>query len=536
MGATLTVGYGSRFGGAVAEVARSSQNQIGKADAQGGAARYSRWFFSEDGPEPLATASKNFKEIAPRMAAAEVAAATKDNMAILGNEACDLFMSRLPKDHKMRKAIRSSVLAQTPYLGSCKFGEVLAARNADTYSVMQIFIANFEGELNTTAGATFVVPTRLDYDQMFYGVHVIVDKIGNPIDFDRARGRNGIAFKTKDLTTALYSIASASTGLSLEALRARASAKQRARLLPFPSAYCGGMVLIERYGTMRIFWDKTGNSLRMTSGATTFALAVLMAIPATANAPKFTSTYTDIARCPVVERGDDEFTLKCSGPDGETAILQYVEGRVGLFFKPELNGEAGADDLFEIKPSAKKVFSGKLEWRAAAGENRPCAAIIRVPVANGDPLLVFDLSSGTVVGQVADNKTAQRVADEICESQVSHASAKTEPVNEQNADGVAQGISQGEQDFDATYKRNGIAGVQELVAQCYMSASEAGQIARCAQMDLLASINDKIFAERYGMPRYAYFRGNNPKSRMGEAIRRLKFTATEVAELNKIFE
>lgn len=225
MSAALTVGYGSRFGGAVAEVARSSQNQIGKANAQSGAARYSRWFFGEDGPEPLATASKKFKEIAPRMAAAEVAEATRDNMAILGNEACDLFMSRLPKEHKMRKSIRASVLAKTPYLGSCKFGEILAARNGDTYSVTQIFIANFEGELDTMVGATFVAPTRLDYDQMFYGVHVFVDKFGNPLDFDRARGRNGIAFKTKDLTTALYSIASASTGLSLEALKARASAK-----------------------------------------------------------------------------------------------------------------------------------------------------------------------------------------------------------------------------------------------------------------------------------------------------------------------
>lgn len=225
MSATLTVGYGRRFGGAVAEVARSSRGKTDEAETQGGAARYSRWFFGEDGPEPLATASKKFKVIDPRMAAAEVAAATKDNMAILGNEACDLFMSRLPKEHKMRKTIRSSVLAKVPYLGSCKFGEVVTARNGDTYSVTQLFIANFEGELDTTAGATFCVPTRLDYDQMFYGVHVLVDKFGNPLDFDRARGRNGIAFKTKDLTTALYSVASVSTGLSLEALKARASAK-----------------------------------------------------------------------------------------------------------------------------------------------------------------------------------------------------------------------------------------------------------------------------------------------------------------------
>ena len=288
---------------------------------------------------------------------------------------------------------------------------------------------------------------------------------------------------------------------------------------------------------MRIFRNITGNSSKKTGcGATTFVLAVLMTFPASANARKFTSTYTEIARCPVIESGDDEFVLKCAGPGGESAILQYVEGRVGLFFKPELGGEAGADDLFEIKPSAKKVFPGKLEWRAVAGENRPCAAIIRVPVSKGDPLLVFDLSSGTVVGQVADNKTAQSVADEICKSQLSHSSAQMETVNEQKADAIAEGISQGAQDFDATYKQSGISGVQELVAECYMSASGAGPVARCAQLDLLANINDKIFAERYGMPRYAYFRGSNPQHRLGEAIRRLKLSATEVDELNKIFE
>ena len=41
-------------------------------------------------------------------------------------------------------------------------------------------------------------------------------------------GKNGVAFRTKDITTALYNIASASTGLSMEALQARATASRRA--------------------------------------------------------------------------------------------------------------------------------------------------------------------------------------------------------------------------------------------------------------------------------------------------------------------
>lgn len=287
---------------------------------------------------------------------------------------------------------------------------------------------------------------------------------------------------------------------------------------------------------MRVRRDTTGNFSKMTSGAMMFALAVLMALPATAKTPKFTSTYTDIAQCPVVERGDDQFIRKCSGPGGQAAMLQYVEGRVGLFFNPDLGGEVGTDDLFEIKPGANKVFSGKLEWRAVAGEKRPCAAIIRVPVAQGSPLLVYDLSSGTVTGQVADNKIARSVADRVCNAKVSSSSPTTETGGPQEAGDIKQGMIDGQRDYGTTFTESGIAGVQELVEQCYASATKAGEIARCAQIDALGNINDKIFAERYGMPRQAYFRGSNPQNRMSEATRRLKFPARIAIELNKIFE
>ncbi|MNL64306.1 hypothetical protein D3C87_1885070 [compost metagenome] len=54
---------------------------------------------------------------------------------------------------------------------------------------------------------------------MFYGVHILVDRSGNCVDFDRSRGRDGIAFKTRDISLALTSVASASTGLSVAELR-----------------------------------------------------------------------------------------------------------------------------------------------------------------------------------------------------------------------------------------------------------------------------------------------------------------------------
>ena len=296
------------------------------------------------------------------------------------------------------------------------------------------------------------------------------------------------------------------------------------------------MVLTERRGNMRAFQDAIGNSSKGTSGATALALAVLLAVPAAAESSKFTSTYTDIAQCPVVEAGDDQFTLQCSGPGGATAVLQYVEGRVGLFFKPELAREVGADDLFEIKPGASKVFPGKLEWRTATGGERPCVAIVRVPVAEGNPLLVFDLSSGTVIGQTADNETARSVADRVCNTQLSLPSATAEKEGSQNADDIQQGVIDGQQAYGTTFTESGIAGVQELVEHCYAAARKPSEVARCAQIDALGNINDRIFADRYGMPRYAYFRGHNPQYRLSEAARRLKLPANVVAELSKIFE
>jgi len=62
---------------------------------------------------------------------------------------------------------------------------------------------------------------------MFFGLHLILDRDGNLLGFDKRLGDNGVAFKTKDITTALYNIASASTGLSMDALQARAAASRK---------------------------------------------------------------------------------------------------------------------------------------------------------------------------------------------------------------------------------------------------------------------------------------------------------------------
>lgn len=128
----------------------------------------------------------------------------------------------------MRKAVRSSILPNVPHLGTCKFGEIVTGRSPDAVAVTQMFIANFDGDLDTTAGvANLYKPRSRDFDQMFFGLHLIIDRDGNFLRFNQRLGDNGLAFKTKDITTAHYHIASASTGLSIEALRARAAANRR---------------------------------------------------------------------------------------------------------------------------------------------------------------------------------------------------------------------------------------------------------------------------------------------------------------------
>mgnify|MGYP000002200019 CR=1 FL=1 len=221
--------YGNRFGSDIAKIARNSLSVASiSSDSEVAAARYAKWFRDEDHqPEPSSTSRGKFRPILASMGAAEIAQATKENLAILGDDAHDLIASKLPAGNRMRKAIRSSIIPTVPHLGSCKFGEVVTAFNGEAYSVLQFFIANFDGELDTSGGQ-FLRPRSKEFDQMFFGVNLLVDRNGNTIGFNRSQGSQGVAFKTKDVTKVLYNVASASTGLSIEELRARANSKRRA--------------------------------------------------------------------------------------------------------------------------------------------------------------------------------------------------------------------------------------------------------------------------------------------------------------------
>jgi hypothetical protein len=223
--------YGNRFGNDIVKLANASLSLASSSsEAEIASAKYARWFSGEEAhPEPVATSKARFRKILPTMDVLEVASATRENLSILGDDAHDLFAGRMPSKNRMRRAIRTAVLPNIPYLGSCKFGEVVIDQTARSYSVLQMFIANFDGELDTSAGASFYNPNSRDFDQMFFGVHLVVDRNGNALGFDRQRGIDGIAFKTKDLNKALYSVAGAATGMSMEQLKARALAAAKKR-------------------------------------------------------------------------------------------------------------------------------------------------------------------------------------------------------------------------------------------------------------------------------------------------------------------
>lgn len=214
--------YGNRFGG---DITRLAQEMAAAHEARDGmTARYTRWFYGAD-TEVVdgALSTQRYRHITTDMSATEIASATKNNLIALGEDANDLFSTRLPDGHRMRKAIRSSILPDMPFFGTCKFGEIISDRSHDTLSVTQIFVANFHGEIDTLSPGSVYRPSHGGFDQMFFGIHIVVDRFGSTLGFDLDRGKSGLAFKTGNMREALYSIASVSTGLTREELEMRAS-------------------------------------------------------------------------------------------------------------------------------------------------------------------------------------------------------------------------------------------------------------------------------------------------------------------------
>lgn len=188
------------------------QNTPPKSPALERHTRYLRWFL-DDRPTPLQP-SRDAGGQNPE----DVAVRTHQSLQRAGERVGQHMISRLPPGHKVRRALRSAVLAQHPQFGACKFGEVVTDKERGIHHATQMFFANFDGALNLSGTGDFLTPLREEEDRMFYGIHVLVDPNGNLLDFDRKRGRGGIAFRTRNADKALLSIAAIGTGLSLEVL------------------------------------------------------------------------------------------------------------------------------------------------------------------------------------------------------------------------------------------------------------------------------------------------------------------------------
>ena len=190
--------------------------------------RLDRWVGLDDGsPMRFVELTQDMLKI---LKPEEIHKLTVANLTIMGQSEIGQITKVLPSNSKLRqpKALRPSTLKGLPYLGSCKIGEVLLREQGGQFVVNQIFMSNFEAEIDTGAEEDLFVGVSKEVSnrpRMFYGLNVIVDRVGQPVGFDLNSGRKGLVFQTRDKAEAIWHIAAAATNQSIEALRAKAKAR-----------------------------------------------------------------------------------------------------------------------------------------------------------------------------------------------------------------------------------------------------------------------------------------------------------------------
>ena len=225
-------------------------------------------------------------------------------------------------------------------------------------------------------------------------------------------------------------------------------------------------------------------------------------IASTSHAAEFRSTYSETLACPVTEEGEDAFIRECTGPGNVRAVLQYVEGLVGVFYLP-MGGKTPLerDDMFEISPKARQPYGAKLEWRQRVGDATPCAAVIRVFTNKGEVLVVNELATGNRIGVVKANQQARVLADRTCgeaKAVPTIAEAESTPVVKpvtlpaENGN-VSDAARLGRERFMQIYIETGIVGAIEAIEQCYSDFGKqpsATKLAECGAIDLTGAEAD----------------------------------------------
>lgn len=190
----------------------------------GDVTRLDRWLgITEEAPARFVPITP---ELLKTMKPEDILKLTMSNLALMGQSEIDLILKLLPESHSLRrpKTFRPMPLRKMPYLGSCKVGEVIVREHNGKYLVNQIYMANFEADLDTSGqGDLFHGITRevCNKPRMYYGLNVVVDRVGQALGFDRTAGNDGIAFQTNDKAEAVWQIAAASTHQTVEQLRAK---------------------------------------------------------------------------------------------------------------------------------------------------------------------------------------------------------------------------------------------------------------------------------------------------------------------------
>ncbi len=185
--------------------------------------RLDRWLGEqENGPRFISLTPDLLK----RMKAEEILKITMSNLAILGSEEARQIVSLLPKAHKLRvpKAMKPRALPTMPYLGACKIGEVIRGQDGDRFHVTQMFMSNFVSEISPAPNGDIFRNVKKEIGnttKMFYALDLICDNTGRALGFDRSTGKNGLSFQTQNKADAVWEIAAAATGQTVEALRAK---------------------------------------------------------------------------------------------------------------------------------------------------------------------------------------------------------------------------------------------------------------------------------------------------------------------------
>jgi hypothetical protein len=174
-------------------------------------------------------------QITPQMLATlspqEIMKLAMNNIAIWGQEGYDEFVAQITGAHKLRKPkeFKAQLLPKVPYLGAVKLGEVILAEKDGKFLINQIFSSNFVADIDTSGkGDLYNLRSKEPGNaaKMFYGMHVVVDRLGNPLGFERSRGKNGVSFQTTSRAEAAVQIESAATGQNVDMLRERFTARR----------------------------------------------------------------------------------------------------------------------------------------------------------------------------------------------------------------------------------------------------------------------------------------------------------------------